>query len=100
MRQTTRFLVLALLLSGTREGSGQRPTPHGAFDASERQAAWERHRELQAAQPFKGLVWRSVGPVIQGGRVVDVAFVPGQPGSFYVAYATGGLWRTCTGATM
>ncbi|HGY90889.1 MAG TPA: glycosyl hydrolase [Planctomycetes bacterium] len=94
MRLMTRFLVLALLLSGTQEGSGQRPAPHGAFDTSERQAAWERHRELQAAQPFKGLVWRSVGPVIQGGRVVDVAFVPGQPGRFYAAYATGGLWRT------
>ncbi len=75
-------------------GSAQRPAPHKAFSPTERQAAWEKHRELQEAQPFKGLEWRSVGPVIQGGRVVDVAFVPGRPRSFYAAYATGGLWRT------
>jgi photosystem II stability/assembly factor-like uncharacterized protein len=28
------------------------------------------------------------------GRVVDIEPIPGRPYSFYVAYATGGLWKT------
>lgn len=32
--------------------------------------------------------------MVQGGRVVDVESIPGQPYGFYVAYATGGVWKT------
>ncbi|MEM9555083.1 MAG: glycosyl hydrolase [Acidobacteriota bacterium] len=57
-------------------------------------AAWTRHLELDHTSLFQGLEWRAIGPVAQGGRVVDIEPVPGQDYSFYVAYATGGLWRT------
>lgn len=43
---------------------------------------------------LKRVPWRSVGPAIMGGRISDICFAPGNPKSFYVAYATGGLWRT------
>jgi photosystem II stability/assembly factor-like uncharacterized protein len=43
---------------------------------------------------FRDLAFRCVGPVVMSGRVVDIEPIPGQPYSFYVAYATGGLWKT------
>ncbi len=56
--------------------------------------AWQQHQSLQSDSLFDGLHWRSVGPTVQGGRVLDVASIPGQPYGFYVAYATGGVWKT------
>lgn len=56
--------------------------------------AYAVHQKLVEASKLNGLSWRSIGPTIQGGRVVDVEVVPGEPYSFYLAYATGGVWKT------
>lgn len=71
-----------------------RPMPQPPTDARLREQAWQRHQALATTSPLRGLQWRSVGPVRQGGRVVDVAVVPGEPYTFYVAYASGGVWKT------
>lgn len=39
-------------------------------------------------------------PVLFGGRVTDVEGVPGNPKIFYVATATGGIWKTINAGTM
>src|SRR4051812_13365385 len=53
------------------------------------------------------LPWRSIGPAVTSGRVVDLA-VPEGPRSqigerlgetFYVASASGGVWKTINGGT-
>ena len=85
------LLGLALLVTPLL---AERPDGAAPADADARQAAWERHRELGEASLFRGLEWRPIGPVVQGGRIVDIAAVPGAPYSFYVAYASGGLWKT------
>ena len=41
-----------------------------------------------------GLPLRSIGPAVMAGRVSDLAVVPGRPHEFYVATASGGLFRT------
>lgn len=46
------------------------------------------------ADDLKRLPWRSIGPAIMGGRVADLCFKPGDPKTYYVAYATGGIWKT------
>ncbi len=91
-----RLLSLALvaLLGSVSTLPAARPAPRGPAKSAEQQAAWERHRALEQASMFRGLPWRSVGPIVQGGRVVDIEVVPGKPYSFLVAYASGGLWRT------
>ncbi|MBX3111555.1 MAG: hypothetical protein KF857_06055 [Fimbriimonadaceae bacterium] len=43
---------------------------------------------------LKRLPWRSIGPASMGGRVADLCFKPGDTKTYYVAYASGGLWRT------
>ncbi len=41
-----------------------------------------------------GLDLRGIGPANMSGRVVDLAVVESDPVTFYVATATGGLWKT------
>lgn len=86
------ILVMLALLSAAAEA--RRPRAAGPATPAQFDAAWEQHQALEAASLFHGLPWRSIGPVVQGGRVVDLAAVPGKPYSFYVAYASGGLWKT------
>ena len=48
---------------------------------------------------LKRLPWRCIGPAIMGGRIADMAFVPGSPKSYYLGYASGGIWRTSNHGT-
>lgn len=43
--------------------------------------------------------WRSVGPANMGGRVTDVEGLPSPSKTFYVAAATGGIWKTTNNGT-
>jgi photosystem II stability/assembly factor-like uncharacterized protein len=88
--RTLAACTAALVWSGVHA----RPEPRPAATDAERWAAVKAHESLREASPFHGLTWRSIGPVSQGGRVVDVENIPGQPYGFYVAYATGGVWKT------
>lgn len=92
MRQLLCF-VLGLFVA-VLPLAAERPAGSDPANAEARQAAWESHQALREASLFNGLEWRAIGPVVQGGRVVDIAAVPGEPYSFYVAYASGGLWKT------
>ncbi len=47
-------------------------------------------------RPFR---WREIGPVGQGGRVDDLAVVESDPSTFYVGFATGGIWKTTNAGT-
>ena len=47
-----------------------------------------------------GFRWRSIGPANMAGRVTDVEGVPGNSKVFYVATATGGIWKTINAGTM
>jgi len=40
------------------------------------------------------LEFREIGPTIMGGRVSDLAVVESNPSTFYVATASGGVWKT------
>ena len=44
--------------------------------------------------PFESLRFRSIGPANMSGRVTDIAVNESNPYEFYVAAATGGLWKT------
>jgi photosystem II stability/assembly factor-like uncharacterized protein len=83
-----------LLLSLATPSDAARPKPGAPSTPEQREAAWQLHQRMEAESEFRGLNWRSIGPTGQGGRVVDIASVPGQPYTFYVAYASGGVWKT------
>jgi len=48
---------------------------------------------------LKNLKWRAIGPSIMGGRIDDVAVVEGNASTFYIAAATGGVWKTTNAGT-
>ena len=43
---------------------------------------------------LNGLKWRSVGPALTSGRVSDIAVNLKNPFEYYVAVASGGVWKT------
>ena len=48
---------------------------------------------------FDQVKFKSIGPTVMSGRVVDLAINPENPIEFYVAYATGGVWYTNNNGT-
>jgi photosystem II stability/assembly factor-like uncharacterized protein len=49
--------------------------------------------------PLAGLPFRSLGPAVTSGRVGDIAIDPRKPDTWYVAAASGGVWKTGNGGT-
>jgi photosystem II stability/assembly factor-like uncharacterized protein len=47
----------------------------------------------RAPQALANLKYRSIGPAA-GGRVARVSGVPGHPGTYYAATASGGVWKS------
>ena len=50
--------------------------------------------ENAAEHPLAGIPLRSIGPALTSGRVADFAFHPKHPEIYYVAMASGGVWKT------
>ena len=51
------------------------------------------------ASTFKGLELRGIGPAIASGRVSDIAVHPVDHNTWYVAVASGGVWKTTNAGT-
>ncbi|MEO1438577.1 MAG: glycosyl hydrolase, partial [Bacteroidota bacterium] len=50
--------------------------------------------DLEKASLVNKVEFENIGPAVMSGRVVDLAVNPKNPTEFYVAYASGGLWKT------
>ena len=46
------------------------------------------------SNPLTGLKLRSVGPALMSGRIVGFAVHPENRAKFYIAVASGGVWKT------
>lgn len=95
MRQPARLLlvfalVTALGLAAAPAGAGRKKKDDGAAKAP---------ASRMTADSFAGLALRGIGPAVTSGRISDVAVVPGHPEVFYVAAASGGVWKTTDGGT-
>ena len=55
--------------------------------------------EGASTSPFAGLRFREIGPATPSGRIDDFAVLESNPAVFYVATATGGLWKTVNQGT-
>ncbi len=93
-----RWIVTALTLLvvglAAADADARRPQPDDPTSLEQRRAAWQQHQRMDEESLFTGLPWRNVGPIVFGGRLVDIEVHPDEPYTFYVAYASGGLWRT------
>ena len=62
------------------------------------QAAEEDDGPMSSAT-FKGLELRNIGPALMSGRIADIAIMPGDPATWYVAVGSGGVWKTTNAGT-
>ena len=62
--------------------------------AKERLESFKQRKVLEEKSLTSNVKFRSAGPIIMGGRVVDIDVSPKDFTHFYVAYASGGLWKT------
>src|SRR3954469_1208702 len=62
------------------------------FVLAPRAPAQDRYEPILA-----GLSARCIGPANMGGRVADLAVVESNPATYYVAAASGGVWKTADG---
>jgi photosystem II stability/assembly factor-like uncharacterized protein len=79
------FLLLALFMVFT--------LPVTAADDEE-----EDKSPLNAGN-LAGLALRGIGPAFTSGRIADVVIDPDDPGTWYVAVGSGGVWKTTNAGT-
>jgi photosystem II stability/assembly factor-like uncharacterized protein len=54
----------------------------------------------KSADPvLRNFTWRSIGPANMGGRIDDIAVVENNPSTYYIGFATGGVWKTTNNGT-
>lgn len=85
MKQLYGFAMMMLV---ALEIAAQSPSRTDLFNTSQ-----VRQKQVQSSV-LKNYPARSIGPVAQGGRIVDIDVNPLDPFQFYVALASGGIFKT------
>ena len=85
-----KILFLFLLITQIAWAQPQPP----ATSAEARIKSFEQRKALEKTSIINNIEFRNVGPTIMSGRVADLDVSPSDPTHFYVAYASGGLWKT------
>ena len=81
--------ILLLLLCSFSFAQFPAPTP-----APLRLQAKTKRDSLKSHSLVKNVPFKSIGPTVMSGRVVDIEGDPQNPAHFYAAYASGGLWES------
>ncbi len=64
----------------------------------ERAQSIDHRQQMRQNSIFKEYPVRNVGPVVMSGRVTDIAVHSDNPRKFYVAFASGGVFKTTNSA--
>lgn len=99
MIKSTRFLssiALCFLVVASFWAQGFQPPSSRAQDRAD---AFKKREILKKSSPFNHIPFTNLGPSVMSGRVVDIEVDPTNPTTFYVAYASGGLWKTTNNGT-
>lgn len=59
----------------------------------------KKEKDKLTSSTFNGLKFRSIGPAFTSGRIADFAVNPQNHSEYYVAVASGGLWKTTNNGT-
>lgn len=93
------FLALAVALSALGAVRAQQAGKQPVMDPETRLKWHGEFLEMRAQSPWRGPRWRHIGPLLMSGRVTDIAKPRQLPGTFYVATASGGIWKTVNEGT-
>ncbi len=83
------FILINIVKINAQTSEIINPTP-----AAARMDGLGQRQKLQNNSVVNNVPFRSVGPTIMGGRVVDLDVDETDPTHFLAAYASGGLWKT------
>ena len=61
--------------------------------------AAEKPGNSMSASTFEGLRFRSIGPAVTSGRIIDFAVNTNDRSYYFVAVASGGVWKTTNAGT-
>ncbi len=85
-----RKLTFAILAFFALSSNAQiKPT-----SASDRLKTLDQKKALLKSSLVNQIGFKSIGPSVMSGRVVDIDANPQDPTEFYIAYASGGVWYT------
>lgn len=87
------YLSVFLILFGHIAAKAQQ-NPVPPTTAGDRLRGFDRHQNLLQQSLVREIPFRSVGPTIMSGRIVDLDANPADPTHILVGYASGGLWET------
>ncbi len=59
----------------------------------------EEKKDSTLSDILGGLKWRSIGPAFTSGRIADLAVNPFNHNEYYVAVASGNIWKTTNAGT-
>ncbi len=59
----------------------------------------EDEKAKYESSAYSGLKFRGIGPALTSGRIADIAVNPDKPYEYYLAIASGGVWKTTNGGT-
>src|SRR5215510_5369181 len=76
---------------GQQGGQGGEQRPDGGQQ--------ERPPDPMSSPTFSGLRFRPIGPAVTSGRVIAFAVDPNDRARYYVAVASGGVWKTVNAGT-
>lgn len=89
-----KIFLLAAALFFTTISFAQSGNPYPATSIQKRIDAFNQRMEMRKTSLVKNVKLKSIGPTIMSGRVDDISADPNDPTHFYIAYASGGLWKT------
>ena len=81
------FLAMLFLLAST------------SLEAQRRSNEEPAAKSKVSSSTFSGLRFRSIGPAFASGRIGDFAVNPDNPSEYYVAVASGNVWKTVNNGT-
>lgn len=67
--------------------------------AQKKKADDAKDKDPMASSTFDGLKFRSIGPAVTSGRIIDIAVNPIDKSEWYIAVASGGVWKTVNAGT-
>ncbi|HEX6863631.1 MAG TPA: glycosyl hydrolase, partial [Thermoanaerobaculia bacterium] len=83
-----------LLLAGGAFAEEAKKAEGKKADGKKTEKKAEEKKGGMTAGTFAGLELRGIGPALTSGRVIDIAVDPAKPSTWYVAVASGGVWKT------
>ncbi len=90
----TTIVITATLCVGKTCARQETDFKPPVLDAQSRLDWHAQHLKMRDESDTKELKWQHIGPLHMSGRVTDIAKPLDRPFTFYVATASGGVWRT------